>query len=63
MSNLSNDKVPSPCTNNCSLNEKEICVGCYRSISEIITWVNQTKNQKKEILDRCLKRKIDLISL
>ena len=56
MINISNNKVSSPCTNNCVLDEAEICVGCYRSISEIMGWHKQTENQKMEIVDRCLQR-------
>jgi uncharacterized protein len=42
-----------PCVRNCCLGEDDICMGCYRSISEIVGWSEATENEKREILIRC----------
>ena len=52
-----NNKEFSPCVRNCCLDESDICLGCYRHISEIIGWRNKSESQRKEILARCKQRK------
>ena len=49
----------SPCIRNCCLNEKDICLGCFRHIDEIITWQTCNKEEKIAILSKCEKRKVD----
>jgi uncharacterized protein len=51
--------MKSPCVRNCCLNEKDVCLGCYRHINEIIGWQGFTKEEKVSILDMCTKRKED----
>jgi predicted Fe-S protein YdhL (DUF1289 family) len=48
--------IPSPCVRNCSLDERDICLGCYRSLSEICRWADASDEEKKEILANCLTR-------
>jgi predicted Fe-S protein YdhL (DUF1289 family) len=45
--------TPSPCVRNCCLDENDICLGCGRSISEIVGWHGATEIERKEILIRC----------
>ena len=45
--------VPSPCVRNCCLDEADICLGCFRTITEITGWQAATESEKKEILVRC----------
>jgi hypothetical protein len=45
--------VPTPCVRNCCLGEDDICLGCYRSISEIMRWSEASDKEKMEILIRC----------
>jgi hypothetical protein len=45
--------VPTPCVRNCCLDENDICLGCYRSISEIMRWSEASDEEKLEILSRC----------
>jgi predicted Fe-S protein YdhL (DUF1289 family) len=45
--------VPSPCVRNCCLDDNDICLGCYRSLSEILRWSEAKEDDKKEILTRC----------
>ena len=57
ISNVNIKKELSPCVNNCQLNKNDVCIGCYRSISEIIGWGDKSETQKIDILARCSKRK------
>jgi len=50
-----NKNVITPCIGQCSLDENDICVGCYRSSSEITDWVNKSEDQKIDIVIRCKK--------
>ncbi|MBA2689301.1 MAG: DUF1289 domain-containing protein [Burkholderiales bacterium] len=45
--------IATPCVRNCCLGDDDICVGCYRSIAEILSWSDASEEEKKEILDRC----------
>ena len=42
----------SPCIATCKLTEEDICIGCKRTIEEIINWRTYTDNQKKTVLVR-----------
>lgn len=47
------DGIPTPCVRNCCLDEHDICLGCYRSISEIVRWGEASEQEKVEVLIRC----------
>ena len=49
--------VPSPCVRNCCLDDSDICLGCYRSITEITGWSGADHHQRSEILARCRQRR------
>lgn len=42
----------SPCVASCKLTEEDICIGCKRTIEEIINWRSYTDNQKKAVFTR-----------
>lgn len=42
--------VKSPCIEVCSLNDSDVCVGCYRTANEIIEWFSANDQRKREIL-------------
>ncbi len=46
----SNLPVKSPCVEVCSLNNSDVCIGCYRTASEIIEWFSANDQRKREIL-------------
>ena len=48
--------VPSPCVRNCCLDEENVCMGCYRTMSEICAWHDAPNTEKIEILVRCRAR-------
>lgn len=42
--------VKSPCIEVCSLNDSDVCIGCYRTANEIIEWFSANDQRKREIL-------------
>lgn len=49
--------VQSPCVRNCCLNEADICLGCFRSLEEIICWSRADDEAKTQILTRVAERR------
>ncbi len=49
--------VPSPCVDNCCLNEKDVCMGCYRSLQEILDWGEADTTKRLAILKQVEERK------
>lgn len=49
--------IQSPCIRQCCLDAEDICVGCFRTITEIMDWQQSTQSQKLEILANCAARK------
>ena len=46
----STQPVKSPCIEVCSLNDQDVCIGCYRTANEIIEWFSAPDERKREIL-------------
>ncbi|MDB5976465.1 MAG: hypothetical protein JWR07_3225 [Nevskia sp.] len=42
--------VPSPCIDVCSLDDKDICLGCGRHIDEIVAWSNSAPEVKLRVV-------------
>ncbi|WOH36374.1 DUF1289 domain-containing protein [Thalassotalea fonticola] len=51
-----NKNVITPCVGQCDLDKYDICMGCYRSASEIAGWMDKSEDEKIEIVIRCKKR-------
>ena len=49
----------SPCISICTLDEQDICQGCFRSAVEITDWLMASAPEKREILERALQRERD----
>ncbi|WP_077314380.1 DUF1289 domain-containing protein [Vibrio palustris] len=49
-------KIASPCIRHCCLNEDDICIGCWRSLSEILVWQQADDQHRACILERCQQR-------
>lgn len=49
--------IPSPCIRNCCLDEDDICMGCFRSLDEIIAWGGADTGGRHGILARAEQRK------
>ncbi len=48
--------VASPCNSICTLNDDDICIGCYRSADEIRNWSFLDNEQKLDVLIICGER-------
>ena len=47
---MSDNEPSSPCISVCVLDDDDVCIGCYRSASEITDWFMTTREQKREVL-------------
>lgn len=48
--------VASPCVRNCCLDKKDVCIGCGRTVDEIIRWGDADDKEKLVILMAANKR-------
>ncbi|EGA71610.1 hypothetical protein VISI1226_12526 [Vibrio sinaloensis DSM 21326] len=48
---------PNPCVRNCCLNERDICLGCGRTLQEILHWTQYSAVEKAQVLRLCQQRK------
>lgn len=48
--------VESPCVRNCCLNDDDICLGCFRSLTEITRWSTANNQSKHDILQAAAQR-------
>jgi len=52
------DEIKSPCIKICKIDEEsKLCLGCFRTIDEISSWIFIDENEKKNILKRVEERK------
>ncbi|MEP5765993.1 MAG: DUF1289 domain-containing protein [Halieaceae bacterium] len=51
--------VNSPCIRSCCLNEADICLGCFRSLEEILQWGAASDQRKQDIVSTAQTRKRD----
>nr|WP_237360220.1 DUF1289 domain-containing protein [Vibrio marisflavi] len=54
---VATEDVESPCRRHCCLNEKDVCLGCYRTLDEILAWSASPPERKAEILELCQQRR------
>lgn len=53
------ESLVSPCINICSLDEEEICMGCFRHIDEIRLWSKTDIATQQKILANIEQRKVN----
>ena len=53
---MTKNPVASPCNSICTLNDEDICIGCYRSAEEIRNWSVMDDDQKLDVLLACGER-------
>lgn len=46
-------EMTSPCIRNCCLDRNDICIGCLRTVDEIVQWSQASNSVKSEIM-RCV---------
>ncbi|MCB2101225.1 MAG: DUF1289 domain-containing protein [Rhodobacterales bacterium] len=44
------ERLPSPCTGVCKLDDQRLCLGCQRTPGEIREWRDATVERQREIL-------------
>jgi len=47
----------SPCVRNCCLDKQDVCIGCGRTVEEIIRWGDADDKEKQQILAAAERRK------
>ena len=50
-------RVASPCVRKCTLDDDDICVGCFRSIDEICAWSAASEPERRRILEQATARR------
>lgn len=48
--------IESPCVRNCCLDKQDVCIGCGRTVDEIIRWGDADDKEKLAILKNVEKR-------
>ena len=51
--------ISSPCVRNCCLDQQDICLGCGRSVEEVVCWSDADDKEKLQILMLAKKRMIE----
>lgn len=49
-------KQKSPCVRNCCLDEEDVCLGCGRTLDEILSWTRYSDSEIEQVLDRSRSR-------
>ena len=44
-------KERGPCVRNCCLDDKDVCLGCGRTLKEITAWSGMSEEQRKSVLE------------
>lgn len=54
---MTNSKnIKSPCIDKCKYDEDNICMGCHRTMHEIVNWSDFSDDKKVEIIKRVEKK-------
>ena len=48
--------LKSPCISLCTLDEDDVCVGCFRTVNEITQWLRMDDEQRYVVLEKCRER-------
>ena len=55
---MTSSTITSPCIRNCCLNDEDICLGCFRSLSEIMSWAEADNEKRLQIMENTKKRQL-----
>lgn len=50
-------RIESPCVRHCTLDDNDICLGCFRSIDEICAWGAASNEKRLEFLELAAARR------
>jgi predicted Fe-S protein YdhL (DUF1289 family) len=49
----------SPCNRHCTVDPyTDICMGCFRTVEEIVGWTKYSKKEKEEVLTKTTERRL-----
>lgn len=48
--------VASPCVRRCTLNDQDVCVGCGRTLADIVGWTQMPESEKALCVARAAER-------
>jgi len=51
--------IDSPCVRSCCLDQDDVCLGCFRSLQEILQWGAATEQRQREIVEQASQRKAE----
>ncbi len=54
---IRDDQVQSPCIRLCTLDEREVCVGCCRTLNDIMVWRDLDPAGRLAVLDAADRRR------
>ena len=43
-----NEPVASPCIRLCTLDDHDVCLGCFRSMTEICAWSSASNDERRQ---------------
>jgi hypothetical protein len=49
--------IESPCIRVCTLDDDDVCLGCFRDIAEICAWGSAAKAQRRQIVQAAAARR------
>ncbi|MFD2232061.1 DUF1289 domain-containing protein [Alkalimarinus sediminis] len=49
--------IINPCVRNCCLDDSDICMGCFRTLDEILAWRSLSSEQRETVLIETEKRR------
>lgn len=47
----------SPCVRACCLNQDDVCMGCFRTLDNILKWSVYSPSERQQVLVECALRK------
>ena len=53
---MNTKKRKSPCIDKCKYDEDKVCMGCHRTMNEIVYWQDFSNKEKLEIIVRVEKK-------
>ena len=53
----STTRLQSPCVRKCTLDDDDVCVGCFRNIEEICAWGGASNEKRLRILKQAAARR------
>ena len=63
MASISETPVPSPCIRHCCLNGDDICLGCFRSLTEIVQWGEADSQLRRVIIVNAALRRAEALDV